>query len=216
MSTPRSSLRSLWLPALALALAGFGMYRAGASGTAPPPQPPPPVVGLVDMEALMKGLSETTARNAEFMVINEGRQKELDAISQKAKTLQAELEVLKPDAKERRAKVAELFELRELGKNKQQIFQQLSALEEGDIIKNIYAKAQATIAKVAAKDGYSLVLLDDRKAKLRDQGSGKDISSDIMSKKVLYTAESLDITERIITEMNNEFSAPAPRTNNNK
>lgn len=212
MTTTRRLFKSLWLPAIALTLAGWSAYRAGASSASPPPPPPAPaVIGLVDMEALMKGLTEVKARNADLQSINDKRQKELDAFAEKLKKIKADLDSLKDGTKERRDKFAEGLEAEAQYKGKGQILGRLSELDEGETVSGIYTKALATIAKVAAKDGYSMVLLDDRKLELPKFASGKEMSSAILNKRILFAAPSLDITDRIILEMNNEYAAPAPR-----
>lgn len=209
MKTPRTVAMSFWLPMLAAALGGWGALRSGAPAV---PAPSCAVVGLVDVQRLMKGSSELKARAADLKAKADARQKELDAVGDLRSRLKAELDLLRLDAPERPEKYASLIEADAQYKAKEQVQTRLNQLDEGRAFGAAYTGALATISRVAAKDGYTLVLLDDRAISLPTFATGDEVSGVILNKRILYADHAADITERIIIEMNNEYEAPAART----
>lgn len=211
MATNGASQRSLFLSAVAVVLGGWAACRSGASAVPPPPPPSPAVVGLVDIQKVINGLDEFKARKLGLQADVDARQKELDAKTDSYKKAKADLDLLKPDSKERRNKFAELIEIEAQVKAKDQINTRLGQLDEGEIFGAMYTKALATIARVAIKGGYTLVLLDDRTVPIPKLASGSEMSGVIFSKRILFAENALDITDDIVTAMNSEFNAPAPR-----
>ncbi len=201
-----------WLVTLGIAvIAGAALFRAGASSMPALPGPSPSVIGLIDLTLVTKGLNEIKDRNALLNGRAAAYQKQLDEISGKLIALNEEIKLLPDGSKERRAKVFEGLELEQNAKAKQQILRKTIELEAGEILADMYKRVTDTAAKVAAKDGYSLVLLDDRSVSLPKDAPDEEINRAIFAKRVIYAAESVDLTPRIITEMNNEYGAPAPR-----
>ena len=75
------------------------------------------------------------------------------------------------------------------------------------IIRELYAKVNKTIEEFAKREGYSMVLLDDRGIELTQQMTSNEVNQVILSKRILFADGSLDLTERIATVMNNEYGA---------
>ena len=51
------------------------------------------------------------------------------------------------------------------------------------------------------------MLLDDRPIQMPETGSVKDYNDVIQRKRVLFAREGMDITDQLITVMNNEYAA---------
>ncbi len=193
------------------AIAGAALFRAGASSMPVVPGPSPSVVGLIDLTLVTKGLNEIKDRNAALNTRAADFQKQLDDVSAQLNKINEEIKLLPAESKERRKKVFDGLELEQSAKAKQQILRKTIELEAGEILSDMYKKVTETAAKVAGKDGYSLILLDDRSVSLPKDAPDEEINRAIFAKRVLFAAESVDLTQRIITEMNNEYGAPAPR-----
>lgn len=193
--------------AATLTLGAVGLFTAGANSRVNAPTPS--VVATVDMERLMNGLAEVRSRNEELDRDKAKKQSTLDEMSTRLKKLNADLEMLSKETIDYRNKKAEAFELEEHAQSTKKIYQQLIALDSGELIRAVYEKCRATIAKVAEKDGYTLILLDDRSLPMPRTGTFNEMNSFILNKRVLFGAESVDITDRVMTEMNNEYGAPA-------
>ena len=76
-------------------------------------------------------------------------------------------------------------------------------------MKDVYVKIQAAVAKLAQKGGYTLVLLDDRAITLPKTTTDREMNAAILSKQILFAANGLDVTDELVTMMNNEYQAPS-------
>ena len=65
----------------------------------------------------------------------------------------------------------------------------------------------AAVAALAKKDGFDLILLDDRSINVPDDASYAEVNNTILNKRVLFASDTIDLTQRLITMMNNDFSA---------
>lgn len=201
-----------WLVTAAVAaMAGVALFRAGATSLPQAPAPAPSVVGLVDLTLVTKGLNEIKERNAQLNAKAAEYQKQLDELAGKLAKINEDIKLLPSTSKDRRAKIFEGLELEQQAKARQQVLRKTVELDAGEILTDVYKKVTDAAAKVAAKDGYSLILLDDRSVSLPTDAPDEEVNRAIFAKRVLFAAESVDLTQRIITEMNTEFNAPAPR-----
>ncbi len=169
----------------------------------------PSVVALVDLEKLMNGLTELDARNADLNARKEKLQAQLNDIKKQIDAIDNDLKnnIAESDVKARTEKYAQKFELDALYEARGKAFQRLIDLENGDIIRALYEKASQSINAFAQKNGIDLVMLDDRAISFPKRASVKEVNSIIESKRILAANDALDITERVLTMMNNEYKA---------
>lgn len=169
----------------------------------------PSVVALVDLEKLMNGLAELDARNADLNARKEKLQAQLNDIKKQIDAIDNDLKnnIAESDVKARTEKYAQKFELDALYEARGKAFQRLIDLENGDIIRALYEKASMSINAFAQKNGIDLVMLDDRAISFPKRASVKEVNSIIESKRILAANDALDITERVLTMMNNEYKA---------
>jgi len=169
----------------------------------------PTVVGVVDLEKLMNGLEELSARNSELNVRKERLQGQLNDTKRQIEAIENDLKnnIAETDVKARTEKLAQKFELEATYEARGKAYQRLIDLENGDVILDLYSKARGSIEQFASRNGIDLVLLDDRSIGLPRRASVKEINSVIESKRVLYANNAIDITDRILSIMNNEFRA---------
>lgn len=208
-SVNRSGVVRWALPSM-LAIAGFGVANH-LSGAAPAvvASPQPTTIGTVDIVKVMSGLTKLGVLNYQLGQRIDVRQKPLTEMKEQLDQLTAEMDALpKTAAKERRDKYVKAFELNETAKARKNAMEQLIAIERGDINREIYTDIQAAIAAYAKKNGYDLVLMDDRGMTLPEQAIDRDMNMVIQNKRILYMVETLDITDALIREMNNQFQAP--------
>ena len=173
------------------------------------PAPVPVTVGLVNLEVLMNNLTELKDRNAEVRVVRDEGLAKRDVLAEEVKALETELStsVPKNDMKERVRKLGELAEKRQLLKVRSEGFNAQLDVINSQIIRELYAKVNKTIEEFAKREGYSMVLLDDRGIELTQQMTSNEVNQVILSKRILFADGSLDLTERIATVMNNEYGA---------
>ena len=113
----------------------------------------------------------------------------------------------KDDKAKRIERLAQRVELEATYEARGKAYQRMIDLDHGDILNDLYPKAVAAVQAYAAKEGYDVVLLDDRPMQLPDSGSVKEYNEVIQKKRVLFAKDGTDITDQLITVMNNEYAA---------
>lgn len=196
---------------IATGLAMMGVSELRASGTATLVAPAKTSIALVNLETLMTKLDETKSLNDELKSTFEARKKELDELVKKAEALQKERDMLPAESKERRQKAAEAAEASKLIAARRDIFQALIDMDNGELVRGMYAKILAAIDSFAKKEGIDMVLLDDRGINLPTQGTQNQVNAAIQAKRILFATDTLDITNRVATIMNAEYSAPSKK-----
>ena len=192
-----------------LSVVAFVGWRAGAESTESRMMAQPTTVGLVNVERALNELDELVALNQSLEARAIDRQEKVSALQKENEDLQAELELLPTNAKERQREIrARMFELNETIKARFNAYQTLIDIEKGEIIAPLYTKLLATVQEVAEKEGYELVLFDDRALQIPN-GVQSVINEAIQRKSVLYAGDRLDITDQVVLMMNNKYQAGA-------
>jgi Skp family chaperone for outer membrane proteins len=171
--------------------------------------PTPVTVGFVDLARLMNNLQELADRNELTKVRGKQLQDKLGEISTQIKQIDAELKdvIPKDDKAKRIERVAQKFELEATYEARAKSYQRLIDLDHGDILNDLYPKAVSAVQALAAKEGFDIVLLDDRPIGMPDTGTVKDYNDVIQRKRVLFAKDGMDITDQLVTIMNNEYTA---------
>ncbi len=207
-------------PLAAAAVLGVSILAAGAINsfaTATPSAavaPAPTAIALIDLPKLINGLTELAEKNAEVGVRRDQLQKQLDELDKQIKQIDTELNDVIPKnaTKQRTEKLAQKFEIESLQEARAKAYQRLIDLENGDIIRDLYGKIQASIEAFAKKEGFDLVLLDDRAIQIpTNRVSIREINPIIESKRILFAKDGMDVTDRLLTIMNNEYKANMKR-----
>lgn len=209
MTTDRFSPHALALAALALMLVASLAWRAGANA-APKPAAAPTAVCVLNVERVLNGLNELTEFNARLQARVDELQKSLDRLKVQIEGKAAELEELQKTAvSQRRAVRAELFELEAQAKARQEVLQTLLNIEKGEAIRAMYLKMVEATRDVAAKAGYDLVLFDDQGMNIPDGMPDRNVNAAIQARQVIYASSAIDISDQVLTYMNNLHSAGA-------
>lgn len=201
-------IRSSVLALMCLAVIGFIGWRAGAESTEARLMAQPTSVAVVNVERALNELDELAAMNKALEERAGTRQEQVNSLQEEAKELKAELDLLPTNDKRRREIRARMFELNETVKARFNAYQTLIDIEKGEIIRPLYTKLLASIQEVAAKEGYELVIFDDRSLQI-PEGVQAVVNEAIQQKSILYAADRLDITDQVVLLMNNKFQAGA-------
>lgn len=206
--TTRAS-RPLLTVALALGAALIGAaFATGANATNVRPPAQPTAVAVVDVVTVLDGLSEKAVMEQRLQQSVTDRQKQLDEVVAKIKTAQDDLKILKEGTPEYREKVRQLLELNAVAEARRNILQRIVAFDKGDMLRDIYTKITVAVQKIADRNGYDIVVLDDSNFPLPNEAADSDMERAILTRAILYRHDSVDITAQVITLMNNEFNAP--------
>jgi Skp family chaperone for outer membrane proteins len=205
---PSQKLGSSLAALAALAMVGFVGWRAGAENVGRAVEARAPVsIALVNVRETINGLDELEAENQKLRQRVENRQKDLNELGKQLEEINEELKILPAnDTENRRRLVARGTELREVFNARANVYQRLIEIEEGDIMRALYTKLQAAVAEVASKEGFDLVIFDDRIIEL-PKAEERGVNAAIQDKLILFAADGLDISDRVITLMNSKYQA---------
>lgn len=171
----------------------------------------------------------TGAAQAEVAVVNV--QKAFDALKEKLQIeadLQTQADKVKQEDQSRQQQIGELkqdlsilangtsafqkkaeeLERAALSRQVWLSFQQNKLNRERALrIEAIYKRMLGTIGRVAKQSGFKLVLFKEPEVKFANVTKPEQISALIQVRKVLWSAEELDLTEQVVAKMNTEFNA---------
>jgi Skp family chaperone for outer membrane proteins len=184
----------------ALLLAGWSITAIAQQA-----QPAHPTrVAVVDVEKVFNALEEKTS-------IEAGLQGNADKLKQDGQRRQGELKQMEEDlgilapgsdayTKKQEELLIKAAELRAWGEVMNKKLQQERGLQIG----SVYRKMLEAIGRIAKQGGYDLVLFKEKEANFAT-ASPETLSTLIQVRKVLYSADDMDLTDRVIQVMNNEF-----------
>lgn len=163
-------------------------------------------VAIVDLERVMQGLKEREARESAMRTSINERQKELDTFNRRLEALGKQFEATP------RTDIAAIRKLRQdqvettaQARVRQEILKELISQETGEILRSLYLKINDAVSRIATKDGWQLVLLDNRSISIPEQVTDREVNFIIQSRTVLHATSSIDITDDVITLMNSEY-----------
>jgi len=169
----------------------------------------PAVIATVDLEKLMNGLTELSDRNKSLNQRMEVRAAQLNDIKKQIDAVENDLKnnIAENDTKSRTEKLAQKFELDATFEARRNAIRGLVELENGDTIRELYQKTLSYVEAFAQKNGIDLVLFDDRSISFSKRAGVKEVNETIADKRILFANSTLDITQAVLSAMNNEYAA---------
>lgn len=200
--------------ALGVIVLGTTAWRAGATSAAKRPPATPTALAVVNLPSVLERLAERTVRQTELDDSAKSRQAQLDVLTQRIKAVEADLHpdtgTVKPGTKEYRDKVIELRELQVSVEARFKLLNQVLSFERGAVLRDLYLKIEVAVGKIAERDGYDLVMLDDTDFEIPQEAGQDDMNRAILSRSMLYSHASIDISDQVVRLLNNEFQAGTP------
>ncbi|MFI4892460.1 MAG: OmpH family outer membrane protein [Phycisphaerales bacterium JB058] len=191
---------------LGIALVAAIAAALGA-GVAASRQAAPSAVAVVDIDRLSTDLEEFKIPREQFIAKQNAWTEELKGLQARLASLDEELDLIPEGSTDARInKIIQRTTVESEIKTKGQLFQQASDLEQAKLFKRMYDKIADGAARIAQRDGIDLVLVDDRIFAIPATNRAAQ-SAMLESKKVLYASEPVDLTDELLTMLNNEFSA---------
>lgn len=209
MST-NSPLRGL-IPAI-LVLAAALAWHAGANSNVQRPPAQPTAVATIDIVEIFENLKERQVLEAQLQERLRTRQAQLEEVTRRLRALQEDLNpetgTIRRGTDAYYERLRELTEQRAVGQARSQALQQIISIDQGNLRRQLYEKVAAAVRKIAERDGLDLVLFDDSKFEIPENASNDEVYRAIVTKGIIYKHPTIDITQRVITLMNNEYTAP--------
>lgn len=177
---------------------------------------PPSAVAVVDLGLLAEKLQEAEVERGRLEAEEKRRQTELDQIVNRLKDAQSRFEMLPKDDAAGRFKIrAEMSELEVHVKVRRELLKQGLDIEGVKVTRGLYVRMMEAIDRVAKREGYDLVLVNDSyllgmlPAEVSTPQSAENVQRIVRERRVLFASPRIDLTERLISEMNNEYRARA-------
>lgn len=193
------------IPALGVLLAAF-VWQAGANSARPPAQPT--AVATIDIVEVIDQLTERTVREAELEANKNTRQEQVNEVIGQLQTLQEDLKLLNRGTDEYKDKIRQAMEMQAVVKARGDALNQILSIDRGDMIREMYTKITDATARIADREGYDTVLFDDSLFPISEGIPFADVYRSIVTRSVIYRHDSVNITDQVITLLNNEFTAP--------
>lgn len=205
-------MKSSWLNGRLATAAVISLGLVGAAqvyGVSTPPraQAPTTSVAVVDVAKIMLGMELVKTESGKLKADFDTKQKSLDGMQKKIKDLVEQVKSAKDGTPEKRALAFEQIKSEAELKMTGELFQRQLNLAQGDLYKQAFLEVTAAIDQVAKQNGYHLVLRNDADVQLPANISGTDMESFIANQRVFYADSALDITEQVVTLLNNQFKA---------
>lgn len=208
---------SLTLVLLAVGITGVLAYTTGAAGRL---AGRPSVVVTVRLKAVMESLNQWATSQAAMTKMAQGFKAEDDKYTAELKPMETDLkaEQDQPDSQEKRD-LQELFAQKMLDYQAWlRVTKTRVEIEKSLLLQNLYKNIKDEVKNMASAEGFDIVLVDDSQGELGIDPESRlprdaQILQQVAARRMLYANPDLDITNDLITRMNNAYNAgPAGNT----
>lgn len=198
MRLAKSMIRGSLLVVAAVVLALAPAQGAAAQGSR---------IATIEINSVLDQLDEKSTREQElqdYLTQLEGRVQRLQT---ELNSKQQELELL-PQGDPEYQEVAEEIIRRSISlRGEQELAQALAEKKRKEIQLDLFNKIKETAGRYASEEGVDVVLINDSKEPIPREMSAQQVQGAILSRRILWANESLDISGAVASKMNNEFKA---------
>lgn len=182
-----------------LAMVGQAMGRAEAERLAPPT----PVIALVDLPKVFEQLDERKAREEELIKSAEAKQAEL---TQLAKEIEDEGKMAQAmaDLNTKQNAIVKLLEKQAMATAKRNAYDALLDQQRAQVFLTLYGKVADAAKRMAESRGYTIVMANDQNINTQPGAGTNEVRQTLGQRRVLFAAQSHDITSELITQLNLE------------
>lgn len=202
-----------WAFLAVVTLGAAGLWRAGGQQAQAERAAfgAPCCVGVLDLNAVLSGLSERESREAQLREFIQSKESKLDAIKKQGQQTQKELEdmrkVLPSGSPEAESKAEDLVRLQMTLKAESELSQALVENMQKKMHLELFGKIADAAKRYAEREGYLIVLSSDANFRIPPSATEDQAQSAIVGRRVLYGSETVDISAGVAQMMNNEFKA---------
>ncbi|QDU32174.1 Outer membrane protein (OmpH-like) [Poriferisphaera corsica] len=164
----------------------------------------PTAVAVVDISKVMQGLKARLQLEADMKKAQEDFMKEMEGMKQELIELRDELELLEGtqgyDAKRASAE-EKAFNMQAKDQFKRQMLEREAIVS----MEMLYRKVVTAVDRVATANGYEIVVARESMDTMGTPKNLQELQGQMMTRKVLYAADTVDLTTSVIQTMNNDF-----------
>jgi len=167
---------------------------------------PGPTVVVVNLERLFANLEERESQESNIQAFIEEQNKKIEDIDARRQAVQEELQLLPEGAPEEAELLEELVRLQVDLRFQNEFSERLIDRRRARAFAELFEKVRDAASRLAERNGYDLVLSNDAGAAVPDSGEAQ-VRAALVSRRVLFSAPSLDVTDDLVRLMNNEWAA---------
>ena len=194
------------IPTIAILIAAVA-WQAGANNASRPPAQSTSVV-TVDIVEVIDKLVERGVREDELEANKDNRQAQLEEIADQIRILEADLKVSTRGTDDYKDKIRQAMEIQAVYKARGEALNQILSIDRGNVSRELYQKINEAVNRIADREGYDIVLFDDSLFPIQEDAPYQEVFRSIITRNIISHHSSTDITDQVITLMNNEFTAP--------
>ena len=160
----------------------------------------------LNLSRLLESIDETADIRAKFLGLDQQIKQHRETKQQELEVIRTELEALEPESDK-------FIEKRELLLTKSaelnawlQVRQGVRDMEETTEYIRMYERILVAAEQMAKQSGYDFVILDDSDVTITP-GSPAETAAQLFARRMIYANPTRDITDELITRMNNEYNA---------
>jgi len=201
---------TLALAALVAGLAALSLNAATAQ--APVGSSQPLKVGIVDLGKLGDGLKEAADANDRLKAQHTAAQGRLDEVVNLLKQKQQDMENMRDKNSQAYLNLwSDAAELNVQARARKEALEKVFDQQKGIVTADMYVKMIDAIGELARQEGYDLIMVDDRGLTPPSDRGADAVGQVIQARKVLFASPRLDITQQVITFMNNRYTPSSTR-----
>lgn len=202
--------KTIWRWALIVCGGGIaaGIWNAGTP-TADARRPPADkcCVATLDLNGVLGALDERSVREKELTGFIQSQQQKLDELKRQAQQAQDDLKILPERSRDWENKREEAIRLAMRLRGEEELAKALVEDKRKKLSLDLFTKIKAAAARFAEREGYSVVLSSDLAAEIPIEAPEQQVQAAMVSRRVMYRAESTDISPAVAQMMNTEFKA---------
>lgn len=202
-STARSVARTIIAMASIGAIAFTAVAVAGSRLLGPPAAP---TVAVVDLEEVLKSMSERVDREEQFKNQVKDMQTSLDKLRDDLKSEEEKLK-MEPDSPAKIEMIKAFAIKRERANFERDLSQKILEQRKVDLLRELYQKIDKTVREMAQSQSWSLVLSSDERAQIPSTLNEADTIRAIAIKRIMYVDKPLDITDDVVKKLNLDWAA---------
>ncbi|MDX2115691.1 MAG: OmpH family outer membrane protein [Planctomycetota bacterium] len=164
-------------------------------------------VATIDLNGVLEALEERKVREGELQEFIKTRTNKLDEIRKKMQAAQDDMKVLPEKTATWFSKREEAAGLALSLRGEEELAKALVEDKRKTLSLELFDKIKKAAAAYGGREGYLAVFSDDSMLEIPIEAPEAQVQNAMISRRVLYKAPGVDITQAVAQMMNNEFKA---------
>ncbi|QQE09955.1 OmpH family outer membrane protein [Planctomycetota bacterium] len=164
----------------------------------------PTAVATVDIMKVMEGLKARVALEAEMKAAQEDFIEKFNDKKKELQGLQEQLTMVEGTSaydETRRGAELKAYEMQAWDQFERARMQREALVN----MEHMYRKIASAVDRVATSNGYEIVLAKESLDTLGNYKNQQELQAQMVTRKVMYSADTVDLTKQVIATMNNDF-----------